>query len=405
MKSYRFWFALFCLIVLPAPRVFAQNDAPITGVDVAYQFGEQFTIEGLVDPAADLESVDIQIAFPGDPRILSVPIRPGPDGFFRFTHLVSDRFVRAFSNVGYEFVLTETGGRVDTLGPFSFFYTDNRFEWQALGSGSVNVHWYAGDAAYARRILDAAVDGLDRSQAILENDALPTVEIYAYASLADYQFARGQLGQLWSGGHTDPSTGIVLVSLPPGPEVQIEIERKIPHEVAHVNLFQATGAGFWNLPVWLNEGFASILETTPNPDYEFLVSTRVESGESIPLADLCAGFPRDASGALLAYAESASVTRFIEETYGPAGLRFLVDSYAAGASCEQGPLVDPLGLDLTGLDSAWRDQVPREAGGGQALQGPDLSALAPMLVILAAVVLGPGLVLIGSGLRRGRSGG
>jgi len=406
MNYVRFASALLLLALLPVTHALAQSNAPITDLEVSYQFGEQVTIEGQVDPDLDFESIDLQIAFPGDPRILSVPITPRPDGSFRFVHLVSDRFIRAFATVGYEFVVTGSDSEVDTFGPFTFFYADNRFSWQTLDSGSVNVHWYVGDAAYARQILDAAVDGLNRSQAILENASLPVIEIYTYASLEDYQFARGQLGQLWSGGHTDPSTGIVLVSLPPGPEVRIEIERKVPHEVAHVNLFQATGVGFWNLPVWLNEGFASMLETTPNPDYDFLVSTGVESGEYIRLADLCAAFPRDASSALLAYAESASVVRHIERAFGPAGLRALIDSYAAGASCEQGPLVPPIGLDLDGLDLDWRAHVIAGIDRQPASSAPpDLAELAPLLVILAAVVLGPGLVIVGSSLRRGRVGG
>jgi hypothetical protein len=269
----------------------------------------------------------------------------------------------------------------------------------------VTVHWYAGDAAYARQVLDAALDGLQRARMILENETLPQINLYAYASLSDYQFARGQLGQAWSGGHTDPSTGVILVALPPGPEVRIEIERKVPHEVAHVELFQSTGAGFRNLPVWLNEGFASMLETTPNPDYDFLVAASLESGDHIPLADLCAAFPRDASGALLAYAESASVVRYIEATYGPAGVRALIDSYAAGASCAQGPLVPPIERDLAALDRDWQEIAAD--GGSQSGDKPDpvgMADLAPFLVIFAAVILGPGLVILGAGLRRGRSG-
>ncbi|HUF37126.1 MAG TPA: peptidase MA family metallohydrolase [Anaerolineales bacterium] len=406
MKTFRITLVLLAVCLVPTHRTGAQTGAPIQDVEATYAFGEQFTISGLVETASDFASVDLQIAFPGDPRILSVPIEPGPDGSFAFTHLVSDRFIRAFSTVSYEFVLTATDGAVTTAGPFAFFYSDNRFDWQQLASGSLTVYWYAGDAAYARGILDAAVDGLNRSQALLGHETLSQIEIYAYASLEDYQFARGHFGQTWAGGHTDPSTGIVLVALPPGPEIRIEIERKVPHEVAHVSLFHATGAGFWNLPAWLNEGYASMLETTPNPDYQFLVAARLEAGEGIPLTDLCGAFPRDASGALLAYAQSDSVVRHIVRVYGPGGLRTLVGSYAAGASCEQGPLVAPIALDLAGLDRAWREQALAAANSRPSAAGrPDLAELAPWLAVFAAVILGPGLVLIGTGLRRGGFGG
>ncbi len=369
---------------------------------MSYRFGEDFTISGQIAPGTEFKSIDLQIAFPGDPRILSVPIHPGANGAFTFTHLIADRFVRAFSTVSYEFVLTGSDDEVTADGPYSFFYADNRFDWQELADEPVSVHWYAGDAAYARQVLDAALDGLARSQAMLDHVTLPSVEIYAYATLEDYQFARGQFGQTWSGGHTDPSTGFVLAALPPGPEVQLEIERKVPHEVAHVSLFHAVGAGFWNLPVWLNEGYASMLETIPNPDYDFLVSTAITGEGLIPLADLCAAFPRDASGALLAYAESTSVVRYVAGAFGPAGLRALINAYAGGASCEQGPLVEPIGRDLAGLEQDWLDSVL--AGAEPAASGAvDSAVIVPLLVVFAAVILGPGLVLIGSGLRRGLS--
>jgi hypothetical protein len=400
MSWKRFASTLILFLLLPAPRVSAQTGASVTGVEVSYRFGEEFTISGRVAPGTEFKSIDLQIAFPGDPRILSVPIRSGTDGAFTFTHLIADRFVRAFSTVSYEFVLTGSDDEVTTDGPYSFFYADNRFDWQELADEPVSVHWYAGDAAYARQVLDAALDGLARSQAMLDHAPLPIIEIYAYATLDDYQFARGQFGQTWSGGHTDPSTGIVLAALPPGPEVHLEIERKVPHEVAHVSLFNAVGAGFWNLPVWLNEGYASILETIPNPDYDFLVSTAIAGEGLIPLADLCVAFPRDASGALLAYAESTSVVRYVDGAYGPAGLRALIDAYAAGASCEQGPLVEPIGQDLAGLEQDWLAVV--QAGPDPAASREvDPAVLGPLLVIFAAVILGPGLVLIGSGLRRG----
>jgi hypothetical protein len=134
MKLYRRIFLLISVILIlaAATRAAAQEVAPIADSQVTYVFGEQFTITGAVDPQAEYASIDVHITFPGDPRILSVPIVPGPTGAFTFTHLVSDRFIRAFATVTYEFILTDTDGAISEIGPFSFYYADNRFEWQDL---------------------------------------------------------------------------------------------------------------------------------------------------------------------------------------------------------------------------------------------------------------------------------
>jgi hypothetical protein len=73
----------------------------------------------------------------------------------------------------------------------------------------------------------------------------------------------------------------------------------------------------------------------------------------IPLLDLCASFPRDASRARLAYVESASVIDLIQDRYGRQRLRQLFAAYRDGATCEGG-VYRVLGVSLEGLEAQWR---------------------------------------------------
>jgi hypothetical protein len=337
------------------------------------------------------------VQIPGDTRSLTAEIRFGADGTFEFTHRIEERFIQAFSTVEFRFLATLAGGAVQGSDIYTFYYEDNRFAWQVLEAAPFRVHWYAGDTAFAQAALDAAQAGMARATAMLAGGALEQVEIYIYGSLADYQFMRGQMRQLWAGGHADPAAGLVMVSLSPGAEQQIEIERKIPHEVGHLVLYQAAGAGFWNLPAWLNEGFASLMETFPNPDYAFLVSSAQADGTLLGLADLCEAFPRDASGALMAYAEATSFVGFVEMRYGSAGMRALVGAYANGAGCETGPAVAPFGSSLAALEREWQAGIPQSAAPAPSL---DYAALTPWLVITAAALVGPWVLLAGTLLRQ-----
>ncbi|MCB9136356.1 MAG: hypothetical protein H6636_13080, partial [Anaerolineales bacterium] len=196
--------------------------------------------------------------------------------------------------------------------------------------------------------------------------------------------------------HADPEAGLIVVSLPPGADQASEIERKVPHEVAHLLLYQATGTGFYNLPTWLNEGFASTQESNPRSDYPDLVANAIQKGTMIPLTTLCQPFPRDAAGAVLSYAEATMFVQYVKDRFGIEGLRAVVQAYAKGAGCELGTNVAPLNLTLPQLELEWRE--------GALAENVFLTALreiAPWLVLMGAVIVGPILVVM-VGLRRPR---
>ena len=101
--------------------------------------------------------------------------------------------------------------------------------------------------------------------------------------------------------------------------------------------------------------------------------------------------PADASGAILAYAESDSFTRYLHETYGTSNLQALIRSYSDGLTCEQGA-EHTLGLPLAQLDTHWRQGTLGEQATGMAFENflPYIVLLGIMLVI-PAWLLGWGL--------------
>lgn len=357
--------------------------------EVDYTFGERITFRAQFPSEFSITSVDVFFQANSDPTIVA-PADLQADVWV-YDHDVQARYVRAFGTVAYWFRVTLDNGEVRETEHFSFFYEDNRFAWQTLEGVPFRVHWHTGDAAFAQSVLNAARAGAQKAGLILDAEFTKTIEVYVYGTLADYQFVREVIAPQWAGGHADPEAGVIVVSLPPGENQTLEVERKIPHEVAHLMLYAATGEGFWNLPTWLNEGFASTQEQNPNSDYPPLVKSAVQQGTLIPLATLCQPFSRDAASAVLSYAEATLFVQYIQNRFGPEGIRALVNAYANGAGCEQGTETDPVNLPLAQLERAWREDAFKENVALTALR-----VIAPWLILLGAVLVGPLLIVVGT---------
>ncbi len=277
------------------------------------------------------------------------------EGQYHVSVEAASALIRPFAQVQYWFQVAFPDGQTKRSAPQGFRYEDNRFAWQTLESAPFQVHWYTGGVDFGQSLLNEAQRALQASRSWLNAPLEDTIHIYAYASPAEVQSALQLGGYTWVAGHTDPALNVILVSLPPGLDQEYEIGRQIPHELMHVLVYHRLGPDAARLPTWLDEGLASNAERIPNPDYAYLLQETYAQGNLIPLADLCHGFPRDAAGALLAYAEAQSFTAFLHGQYGRSGIEKLLAAYADGVDCERGPKL-ALGKSLAQLEHTWVQQ-------------------------------------------------
>ncbi len=240
-----------------------------------------------------------------------------------------------------------------------------------------------GDISFGQAAFDAANAGYQAIQALIPITPGNPIQIYIYSSAADVQNTLNLGGTTWLGGHASPDLGVVLVSIVPGETQTIEMERQIPHELAHVLLYRLAGPAYANLPTWLMEGIASQAERYPNANYAQVLNVSTQNKALLPLSDLCGPFPADASGATLAYAESDSFTRYVHETYGTSSLQEIIQAYADGLTCEQG-VERAFGLPLAELELRWRQAVLGEKTTGMAFQN-----FLPYLLLLLIVLIIP----------------
>jgi hypothetical protein len=356
-------FILFALSVSwlapQASGVNAATNVQVLDSEVEYTFGKTIIFQATLNSDIPIQEVVVFIQADGDLDAETIPAEVDSTGTTRAEFDLNQHPIRGFSEITYWYRITLNNGEVFTSEKFQFFYEDSRYDWETLKSGDFSVHWYEGEVEFGQELLNTAAASLQRAQNFLPITPNEKIHVYAYDNAGEMQSALQLSGQDWIAGHADPDLGVVLVSLPPGPELQLEMERQIPHELMHVLLYQKTGAAYERLPVWLNEGLASITELYPNPDYYTILNNAYNDHDLLPIASLCRDFPQDTSQALLAYAETASFTRYIYNQFGIPGLESLINSYAEGLDCERGA-EQALGNTLSQLETKWRREIFNE---------------------------------------------
>jgi len=350
---------------------------------VDYKFGESITFQATIPSNIKTQSVLLFYQVEGDTNTVSNTLTVDPGGKISNTIDLAEVPLRAFSRIDYWYEITPQNGSAFTSSKFSFYYEDNRFAWETRKEAPFEAHWYEGDQAFAQSILDNAQSGLQHIKSLLPLKTPESVGIYVYASAKEMRDTLQSSSQNWVGAHTDPDLGVMVVSLPPGPEQRLEMERQIPHELMHIMLYQSIGQKYNSLPIWFNEGLASVAELYPNPDYLILLNSATKKNELLPIASLCRSFPPDASRAFLAYSEANSFTRYLYQQYGSSGLQKLLNTYADGIDCERGVQV-AFGNTLSQLEHQWR----REALGENEIQTA-LVNLLPWLVLLVVILAVP----------------
>ncbi len=299
------WIILLALLgsfLSPLPWFQQRAGAEVTGVGLNYDYGEKVTFEGAVSPVENVSHVFLFIQPEGEStRVESVPF--GTDGSFQYVYSAHDFPLRPFARTDYWFRVVMANGSENESGRGSFDYIDNRFTWQNLQGDSFQVHWYDGDVAFGQEALNVAELGLQAALSYLQVAAPKTIKIYIYSNAGDMQKALQLSQQSWIAGHASPDLGVILISVPPGDQQTLELERQLPHEMVHLLQYSMVGDSYKFVPVWLLEGAASLAELNPNPDYERVLTKASGSGSLLPMNTLCSAFPREASGAFLAYAE------------------------------------------------------------------------------------------------------
>lgn len=352
LKKAVFFLLLLILVVPFKSPVTAQETVTVLEQEVEYTFGDKVTFRVSYESDIPVDSIALVIQAPGFPSFVG-SVSSTAEGLGSFVYLASDRPLPTFSSISYKYQFTLSDGVLVTSPTYHFTYLDNRFNWQELINDPFRIYWYEGQITLAQDVLDAALAGQSKTLELLQQPPdLDPIVIFIYGSEEDLQSTLTFIGQKWVSGYADPARGSIVVALPPAVGQPLEIQRLIPHEVAHILLYRFMGAEFEYLPAWLNEGIASQMELYSLSEYELILDRAHEENNLIPLAHLCEAFPPDEDLAVLAYAQADSLVGYIQNKYGLTGLQSLINAYDQGVSCERGVEL-ALGITLRELERDW----------------------------------------------------
>jgi hypothetical protein len=336
----------------------AAEPAAITRNEASSSFGQEMRFE--LEASSGVPITDVAFLYAQGVSETDLPafVEAQPDWEPGST-VVKATFVRDTSidylpvgvTVRYKWVLTAQDGTVTETPIQNILYLDTRFDWQEKSARGITVRWYAGDAEWGDALLASAVNGLDRLEQRIGGSVDDPMTITVYKNTSDMRAALPPNSAEWIGGQAQPELGLIVGAIAPGDDA--ELGRLVPHELSHLVLHQATSNNYGGMPVWFDEGSAVANQDSPDFGFKESVTEAARNGELVPLRALASNFPSDPDKARLSYAESESVVRYIEKTYGVEAIAGLVAEFKRGET-DDTAVQNTLNISLDTLDSQWR---------------------------------------------------
>jgi len=269
----------------------------------------------------------------------------------------------------FQWTIETVGGDELATDPQTLLYQDDSLPWSKVGADRIEIRWYSGGEEFGRRALRAAEGALKRLEQRFGVALERPTRIVLYADGDRMRAALGGGTSPWVAGQAIAPFNVVVLNTPPSTP---ELDLLIAHELTHIVISQATKNPFGGPPGWIHEGLATFNESTGRPrfDYDAIVARAVRDGSLISLRGLTATFPADNSRAILAYAESNSLMKFVIERFGDDAVSRLLATYREGVTDDEAARLS-LGVGLDELESFWRESI-----GAPAVRSPR-SAEAP----------------------------
>ena len=375
---------------LPLAR--AQVGVTDDSKDVIYTFGGQMIFTLVAHSGSDITSAILLVRIGDADRtdVIEAPITPAPRIETKYTRDLQAEPIPPFAPVHYSWRLADADGHTLVTDELIQIYEDNRFNWQSVGRGPINTHWYNGDLAFGQAAADIGYKALNQVSRFIAAPPPSEINIYVYANIADLQSGLRLGGREWVAGHADPALGVVLVTAAPGPEAVIDLERDLPHELTHVMVYQVAGPGYDKMPRWLDEGLAVNNELQPRSDLTIALDKAAKADQLLTLRVLCAPFAIESDKAILSYAQSKSVVRYILDRWGPGQMNELLLAYRDGASCEGG-VQRVLNVSLAELQADWQNDVLEASPLTKFLRDtiPALAVFGLPAIVIAALIFAP----------------
>ena len=372
--------AAVALVAVLASPVLGADDTAVTfgKPEGSSKYGEQIEFTQPIELGTPADRLEVRLTF-GDsasPVVQEMPPSGAGKHDLRYTfdfteggHLYPNTKITAQWRV-YQGADDETG----TDGPpVTIIYDDDRFDWDILEGDYVRVHWYEGNEAFGRRVLELGEQTVRETAELLGVSTGEPFDFFIYPDTDTFYTAIDPSTQEGVGGQALADLRTMYGQISPGDEGGSEVGRVVPHELVHLVFDTATDNPYHFAPRWLNEGLAVYLSEGNGAEYRQAVQGAVSNNSVIPLDGITGQFPRTFDRFYLAYAESVSAIDYLIRTHGRDALIQLIRSYAEGRTDHEA-FRDALGVDVNGFSDAWMGDLgatpPERFGPQPAPAGP-----------------------------------
>jgi hypothetical protein len=374
MKQVRMIFTALLLMAFAVALVGRSESLAVVPAELKASFGVQnatpsyptgitFDLAYTADEDVDRAELFYSIGGGETVNLITADTTPGPTGVVSYPLDLQTYYLPPGVEITYYWRLTGKDGAEAETDPATVTWLDTRFDWKTIQSDSVSVSTYDGNDQFAQKILETAQQAADKIQADLGVPLPLPVHIWAYSSTKDFSGTQAPNAEQWIAGVAYQPFRLILAVLPTGDTN--EVNRVVPHEMAHQIVYQSIKNPYSGLPTWLDEGLAVYYQIGGKAQFPELVQTASDQGLLYSVRSLNSGFPYDSGGATLAYAESFSIVTFIQQHWGEEALANLINAYKAGVTNDEAAM-SALGVDLDGLDKLWKESLGYQGDKGPA---------------------------------------
>ncbi len=227
--------------------------------------------------------------------------------------------------------------------------------WRTEHGVYARVHAHPDDRAVARRLARHAEAAVPRLATALGVPPGATIDVFVAPTQDRFRELQPGTPPSWADGTAWPTRGLVYLRSPRlRPGTDEPLEQVLDHELIHIIL----GRAFAPRPVphWLQEGAAQLLARQYTPELTERLAQGQLGDSLFSLDSLTRSFPADPVRARLAYAQSADLVAYLQNTYGEDALPTITLALAQGADVDEA-LHAVTGKDAIALDREWRARL------------------------------------------------
>lgn len=255
------------------------------------------------------------------------------------------------AQITYHWEITDAAGDRTSTEEQLYLHEDTRFNFFELSESNVTVFYHPGTEDEAPGVLQAAIEGIDRTGQ-LEQATVPfPVKIFLYETAQEMQPAI-----VSGGGQGVTVLGEVLYSdtaMVSADTSTLDITR---HEIAHIVTREATRGPF-DIPGWLNEGISVFVQNEPLPGHASALDAAIAGDRVLTMPQLNSSATGSSGGTVgVYYGQAGSIVRYLVETYGEAQFAELLRTFKEGSRIDNA-FETVYGFNQAGLENEWREYV------------------------------------------------